>query len=68
MSVPGWDLDGGADDPVLLPAADLGHDGPRAHQLRLLIVVIFIPLLDADPAGAVRPLNPHRVRAGAAEL
>ena len=30
---PGWDVDGGADDPVLLPAADLRHDRPGADEL-----------------------------------
>ena len=57
--IPSWDFDGGSDDPVLLPAADLRHDRPGAHQLGLVAV---IPLLDTNPAGAVRTLHPHRVR------
>ena len=57
---PAWDGDGGSDDPVLFPAAaDLRHDRPGADEF------LVVPLLDADAAGAVRPLHPHRVRTGA---
>ena len=64
---PAWDVDGGADDPVLLPAADLRHDRPGADEL-LVTIIIVNPLLDADAAGAVRPLHPHRLRTRAADV
>ena len=60
---PAWNVDGGADDPVLILAADLSHDRPGADELLVasLAAAIAIPLLDADAAGAVRSLHPHRL-------
>ena len=65
-SLPWRDVDGGPDDPLLLlpraAAVHDGHGGPGADEEG-----VVIPLLDADPARAVRPLHPHGVRAGAGD-